>query len=156
LPSIMLAIGWANVMHVMTQSVGINTGELEHVLTPVILPVVLSGLTTTIGFLAISGVAIDAVQATGTNGAAGAMDVLTATLTAVPAALARHPLPNRRMKISTWIETKVCPALANIAVNQYRSVLFAWAIVAGLSLFGVSRLHVETDATTWFSSSSEL
>ena len=156
LPSITLAIGCANVMHVMTQSVGINPSELEGALIPVILPVLLSGLTTTIGFLAISGVPIEAVQATGTYGAVGVIAVLAATLTAVPAALTLHPLPDREMKISRWIEAHVCPTLTHIAVTRYREVLVLWAIVAGVSLFGLSRLRVETDATTWFSRKSEL
>src|SRR5262249_20325309 len=119
LPSIMLAIGCANVMHVMTQSVGVGAQELESALTPVILPVRLSGTTRTSALLAISGVPIAAGQATGTYGAVGVLVILTATLTAVPAALALHPLPNGRIGISTWIEGRVCPILARIAVRQH-------------------------------------
>ena len=51
LPSVMLALGCANVMHVMTKAAGLaDQVPLEAALDPVLLPITLSGLTTTIGF----------------------------------------------------------------------------------------------------------
>ena len=157
LPSIMLAIGCANVMHVITQSVGAaGAAQLERALDPVILPALLSGLTTTIGFLAISGVRIEAVQATGTYGAVGVLVVLAATLTAVPAALVLWPLPTTAMRLSTWLRDRVCPLFCWIALNRRRTVLALWAIVALVSATGAAQLHLETDATTWFPRRSEI
>jgi len=157
LPSIMLALGCANVMHVMTSAVGvIGRDSLEKALDPILLPIMLSGLTTTIGFLAVSGVPIDAIQAIGSYGAAGVLTILGATVTAVPAALTIWPLPGRDVALASWIRRRLCPWLVDIAERRRLILLGSWALLGVVCMVGLSRLDIETDATTWFPRGSEV
>ena len=151
LPSVMLAVGCANVMHVITQAVGVvDSRELGDALDPVILPIMLSGLTTTIGFLAISGVPIEAVQAIGTYGALGVATILLATLTALPSALAIWPLPPRELPVSNWVRRRLCPWLVRVLHAGRLPILGLWCLGGAAAFVGLSRLTIETDATTWF------
>jgi len=151
LPSVMLAVGCANVMHVITRAVGVSEADsLKDLLDPVILPIVLSGVTTTIGFLAVSGVRIEAVQAIGTYGALGVFSVLAVTLTAIPSALVIWPLPAREIALSVWIRRRLCPWLLRIHEVGRVPILMVWLFCGVLAFVGVTRLSIETDATTWF------
>ena len=157
LPSLMLALGCANVMHVVTQAAeASDLTPLKDALDPVVLPVMLSGLTTTIGFLAISGVPIDAIQAVGSFGALGVLTVLALTLTAVPAALSLWPLPKAEAELSGWIRANLCARLVRIAAIGQKRILLAWAVVAAIAGIGVVRLSIETDATKWFPRGSSI
>jgi len=96
LPSIILALSCAYAMHMLSAGRGCRTRvELAGALDPIALPVALSGLTTSVGFVAISAVRIDAIEAVGTYGALGVLVITASTLTALPALLALAPIPHR-------------------------------------------------------------
>jgi predicted RND superfamily exporter protein len=151
LPSLMLAIGCANVTHALEASAGARgTLELQHALDPVLLPITLTGLTTTIGFLAVSSVQIEAIQAIGTFGALGVFVVLAATLTAVPAALTLWPLPANDRRLSEWMRSSLCGWLVRLSQVRGREVRMAGVMIGAVALVGLSQLTIETDATRWF------
>jgi len=152
LPSVILALGCAYVMHLLTAALGVAGEEaLGEALTPPALPIALSGLTTTIGFVAISLVRIDAVRFVGGFGALGVLTTLAATLTLAPAALACWPLPARRAQPEGWVRDRLRPRLlALLGRRARRSVVGIWLALMVVFSLGAMRLEVITDATVWF------
>lgn len=157
LPSIILALGCAYVMHLLTAASGLDErGALGEALEGVALPIALSGLTTTIGFVAISLVRIDAIRFVGGYGALGVLAVLVLSLTAAPAALALFPLPPPRPAQRRWVEGALCQRLVVASARGGRCIILGWTLVLLLLATGLSRMHVETDATSWFPPGHEI
>jgi len=156
LPSILLALGCAYVMHVLTAARGVrNRSQLEEAIGNVVRPIGLSGLTTAIGFLAISTIRIDAIRELGTFGSIGVIAVLGAALTAAPAALSLRPLAERGEIVDRWIRGPI-RGLVTKWSSRRRTVLAVWGIAVAVCGAGLSRLSIETDIVLWFPIGSEI
>jgi hypothetical protein len=152
LPSVLLALGCAYSLHLLSAASNTSGSERLEALLAVSFPIALSGLTTSLGFLAVSFVRIDAIRDIGIFGALGVLSVLAATLTFGPAALTLWPLPVREARFQRWICDRAAPAVLNFVHRHRRGVLIAWlAAIAGVSV-GLGRLAVETDVILWFQS----
>jgi predicted RND superfamily exporter protein len=151
LPSIVLALGCAYVMHLLCVAVGESDAKrLTIALQGVSMPIALSGLTTALGFVAISLVRIDAIRYVGAFGALGVLAVLSASLTLMPAMMRLVRLPQPRLSLSAWISSRVGPRLTSISGDRTWVVLGSWC--AALLIFGSGLVSVQvvTDATRWF------
>jgi len=150
LPSVLLALGCAYSLHLLSAASNASGGERYEALLAVSFPIALSGLTTSLGLLAVSFVRIDAIRDIGIFGALGVLLVLAATLTAGPAALKLWPLPVREVRYQRWICDRATPAVLEFVRRHRRGVLIGWlAAMAGASV-GLGRLAVETDVILWF------
>jgi predicted RND superfamily exporter protein len=151
LPSILLALGCAYSMHELTASVNCHSSaELQCSLENVALPIALSGLTTAVGFVAVSLVRIDVVRNVGTFGAIGVLVALVASLTATPAALRLWPIPARRPALQRWLSATGATALIGLVARRWRTMIVFWMGATVVMLAGIARLEVETDAVEWF------
>jgi len=151
LPSVLLALGSAYVMHMLVAARGVGDAVgLERALAPVVMPLVVSGLTTAVGFFALMTIRIDAIRALGGYGGAGVLIVLLAALTVAPALLARFPLPAARAPVHGWIRGRLGPSLLDFLGAHRRGVILAWAGLLLLALAGTASLRVETDAVRWW------
>lgn len=151
LPSILLALGCAYAMHVLVVAPGISDPEeLVEKLGPVALPLALSGLTTAVGFLAISTVRIDAIRDVGAFGALGVLIVLVATLTAAPAALSLFPLPARAPRLRGWLATCGAEGVVSHVSRAPIRLAVLWFGLLSLSVVGALSVKVETDVIRWF------
>ncbi|HEY5659120.1 MAG TPA: MMPL family transporter, partial [Myxococcota bacterium] len=93
LPSIVLALGCAYAMHVLTAAQAAPSGQpLAEALAETALPIALSGITTAIGFFSIASIRIDVVREVGLFGGVGVLSALAATLTLAPALLRLAPV----------------------------------------------------------------
>lgn len=148
LPSIMLALGCAFVMHILSaaRSRGGSLG-LEDRLRQVALPVLLSSLTTAIGFAAIGTIGIDEVRSVGGFGALGTLVLGVAALTLAPAILCSAPvfLVNTKER-----EGRLLRVLLRVIVEHRGRILLIWLAALALATVGISRIEVVTDATRWF------
>jgi len=160
LPPVLLALSAAYGMHVLTAaSVACRGGgggealarELEGVATPLML----SGLTTAIGFgsSAVSG--IEAVRNVGTFGGLGVLLTLALTLTALPAFLTLAPLPARAPRGFDSLTRRLAPFLTRQARARGWLMLSGGAAVTALAAVGVARVEADTDATRWFREGTE-
>jgi predicted RND superfamily exporter protein len=149
LPSLLLAMGCAYGIHLLTAASGEEAGRNERMLqaAPAI---ALSGLTTTIGFLAIALVEIDAIHDIGRFGALGVLLVLAATLTAGPAALTLWSLRIRQMRLQTWLAEDVSPGIVALVERHRRLGVVAWLGAAVAVGAGLVFLRVESDVVLWF------
>jgi predicted RND superfamily exporter protein len=157
LPSIILALSCAYSMHLLSAARGCgDRSELMRALDPVALPVALSGLTTSIGFVAISAVRIDAIEAVGTYGALGVLVTTASTLTALPALLALFPIPRRSEAWGNWLSEGGPRAIADLARQRPRAIVVAWLLAFGLVVIGIGRVRPETDVIVWFPKSDPI
>ncbi|MGH0032377.1 MAG: efflux RND transporter permease subunit [Myxococcota bacterium] len=155
LPSVMLALGCAYVMHVLSAARGDGHADgMAARLKEVALPVLLSSLTTAIGFSAIGTVGIDEVRFVGGFGAVGALVLGVAALTLAPAILVLSPPPERSR--SREVEGRTSALLFRIAQKHRWSVLAIWVLLLGGVSAGIQRLDVVTDATQWFPKGNEV
>ena len=151
LPSILLALGSAYVMHVLSAAQGFEESEdLIRAIESVANPVVLSGLTTAIGFVAISTIQIDVVRDLGGFGALGVVCVTFAALTLAPALLRLWPLRAGAPWLDRLVRTRIRVSLVNLVRKHGGLVLGLWVVVMGIVSIGLVRLEVETDAVRWF------
>jgi len=157
LPSILLALGSAYTMHLLSALSRVGLARnLESVLIPVAKPLGLSGLTTALGFLAMSTVRIDAIYQLGLFGSIGVMIILVATLTLAPALIASFPIRQSYSFRSAWITTAVDLLIRRTIGRNRILVLLAWSVIILGSVIGICRLHVETDIILWFSDRTDV
>lgn len=157
LPPVMLALGCAYTMHVLTAARGRQgRSELERALEAVARPVALSGLTTAIGFLAMATVRIGLIRDLASFGALGVVCITAAALTLAPAILARRPLAVRRAPVEEWIREGLRPLLVRAVRRRRRAILAGWFAVAALFGFGIGRVTVSSDVIRWFPGDGEL
>ncbi|MBW2541453.1 MAG: MMPL family transporter [Deltaproteobacteria bacterium] len=150
LPSVLLALGCAYTLHLLSAVSNSAEAERAEALLAVSFPVALSGLTTTLGFLAVSFVRIDAIRDIGAFGAFGVLSVVAATLTVGPAALSFWPLPNRGARFQRWIGGRATPLVLGFVHRRRRAVLTAWLLAMTAVSVGLGRLAIETDVILWF------
>jgi hypothetical protein len=157
LPSILLAVGCAYVIHLLAVSRGVaDPAALEDALARVAWPIALSGLTTVMGFLAMATVRVDAIRALATFGALGVFCVLAASLTLAPACLRLRPLGAGRVRLEAWLRGELRERLLRLVLGRPRAVLLAWTAAVALLGAGLARLDVETDIILWFPRGSDV
>ena len=138
LPSVLLALGCAYSVHLLTAThQSAEVGDTRQLLE-VSLPIALSGLTTALGFVAISLIRIEAIRNIGAFGALGVLLVCGATLTAGPAALTLWPLPIRPQRMRRILDQRVTPVIVGLASNHWRLVIGGWLIVMAMISIGVN------------------
>jgi predicted RND superfamily exporter protein len=134
---------------------------LEHVTTPVLI----SGLTTLIGFGALLVTDVPAVFELGAFSVLGIASVTLLSITAVPAALSLLPLPRRSARpgmmrrLSTRIQAVfgfVLRGFNHWSARHSRSVIAVWIALCVLAALAVPRMRVDTDYLSFFDPRSSL
>lgn len=146
LPSMLLALGCSYAMHVVAAKMEGTPEELEKVA----FPIMLSGLTTSFGFLAMATVPISAIQELASFGAFGVAIATCASLSLAPALLTKFSLVVRNRTTILWIQNRFGPGLHSCVCRRRNQVLLGWAAVLASSLFGLAKLEVSTDIIQWF------
>ncbi len=134
---------------------------LQHVTTPVLI----SGLTTLIGFAALLVTDVPAVFELGAFSVLGVACVTLLSVTAVPAALSRLPLPSqaeaarqgRLRRTSARIQQGLGIVLRGFhhgSTHASRSVIALWIVLAGLAAWSVPRVRIDTDYLSFFDEDS--
>ena len=151
LPSVLLAIGCAYSIHLVSEAGDARTTEeLYGRALAVSRPLALAGLTTSIGFAASAVVPIDAVREIGAYGALGCFLLFMIVVTGGTAILALTVPHTTRNVLAGWISRVAAPALVQLAVRRSRLVIAFWAVTLACLAIGLARINVETDVTLWF------
>lgn len=157
LPSILLALGCAYSMHILTAAQGITSPrDLFPAIARVAKPVALSGFTTAIGFLAMAAVRIAAIQQLALFGALGTATLTLATLSLAPALVTLRPIPNRQSVFTGLIRVWLRPLVLIVADRHRDRALVGWGVVLAIMLTGVFALRVSTDIIVWFPKGTEI
>ena len=157
LPSVMLALGCAYTMHMVTAARGLGgCPRLKQSFCETARPVALSGLTTAIGFAAMATARIGLIQDLAIYGAVGVIWVTAAAVSMAPALLARG-FPRAQ---GSKFESVFCDVLRGQVVSLVSKhsslILILWISALAALGAGVARLKVESDVIRWFPRTSEL
>jgi predicted RND superfamily exporter protein len=162
---LLIVIGIASGIHLISgyyhearpgrSSTEIVTSVLDHVS----MPVLIAGTTTLIGFGALIFTPIRAVQEFGFYSVFGIVTILFAGFTVVPAILVLLPVPKGEAHSSEsevgWLAAGL-QRIGAFAVEHRRAVLVASAVLIGLSIWGITKIEVETDYLSFFRPESQV
>jgi predicted RND superfamily exporter protein len=156
---LLIVIGIASGIHLVTQyylelEPGRSQAEaVQHALDHVRMPIAIAATTTLIGFGTLIFTPIRAIREFGLYSVFGILATLLAVLTVAPALLSLLPLP-RAVSPSRHAGGGRLPdclqAIGGFAVSHRRAVLLVSLLVVGLSVWGILRIHVETDYIGFF------
>jgi predicted RND superfamily exporter protein len=157
LPPVLLAIGCAYAMHLLTEVDHLEgADELVSGVTEVARPIALSGLTTAIGFASTAVVPIEAVQRVGILGALGTAIACAATLGLGAAIISIWPGDRVPCRLVSWLRGQVALVLITRIGTHSSRMIAAWIVIFCLGVFGAQRLIVESDVVIWFPRGSEV
>jgi len=145
LPSVIAALGCAYAMHVV--ALPSSDGAISSVAEPI----ALSGVTTTLGFLAMSTVPISAIQDLSTFGALGVLVATGAALSLAPALRSAFPAERKDYSgLADLVTRRASTKIARLVVERDSAVLALWGVALLASAVGLSRLDISTDIILWF------
>ena len=125
---------------------------LEHVRAPI----AIAALTTLIGFAALIPTPIQSIRDFGIYSVIGILVVLLASFTVAPALLVLMRLPRGGAvwrDESPWLTARL-QRIGRFSVSHSRAILVGLTLVGLWSLWGITRLRVETDYISFFSPKS--
>ena len=153
-PPIILVVGFAYAVHVVSAYYDALRGELGppdphgpafRAARHVFLPVVLTGATTAAGFVALATSRLAAIQEFGVFCALGVLCATVVSLVYAPALLQLLPARPPRQRAAENGFDRFLERLAHFDVRRRGWILAAGALVAVLSLYGMTRIQVSTD-----------
>lgn len=162
---LLIVIGIASGIHLISgyyhearpgrSSAEIVTSVLDHVA----MPVIIAGATTLIGFGALIFTPIRAVQEFGYYAVFGIVTILMAGFMVVPALLVLLPVPKDVAHSDDeevgWL-AEALQSIGAFAVEHRRAVLVAAVVMLGLSIWGITKVEVETDYLSFFRPESQV
>ncbi len=169
IPAIIQTIGFAYTVHVVSAyydalRAGAATKDpdprralVRETLEEVTLPVLLTGLTTIAGFLALTLSPLGAIREFGVFCVIAVSATVVGTLSFAPALLTLLPVPKaaRDSGVGSRFDG-AARALAEFDVRNRRGILLAGGAVAALALFGLTQIRVGMDQITNFASDHPL
>jgi hypothetical protein len=127
------------------------------------LPVLVAGFTTMIGFGALLITDVPAVFEVGAFSVLGVASITLLTLTLLPAALVRSPLPSSREVAARDLSSRIdagldraLGAVCALATRRAAPLLVAWAAVVVVCAAAIPRIVIDTDYLSFFDESSEI
>jgi predicted RND superfamily exporter protein len=166
-PPLLMILGFSYAVHVTSEyhqqrrnpesSDPIILQTLKHMT----LPVVLTGLTTIAGFIALMANPINAVKEFGVFASIGVVYITLLSITFAPAllkALDRHP---ERWKDAGTSRNggsfdKFVDRVALFDLKHRRAIFISFGILCLLAIFGITRIHVSTESITNFDPDSDV
>lgn len=153
LPSMLLGLGCAYAMHIVTARDG--KGRRESI-REVASPVALSGATTAIGFVGMASVPISAIRELATYGAVGVLAATLASLTLAPAILRSIPIADAGSAADRWMRRAMRDVFVRLISERSKPLLLGWGAVLLCAGVGLARLEIATDIILWFPEGSEI
>lgn len=163
LPVMLIAIGVADAIHILTDyysSIGLGKEKREAirlVMRHIGLAVVLTSITTLVGFLSLGTSPVRQVMQFGLFVGFGVMAALTITLTMIPAVLELSKVPGGIMKRAARAQQRTKLALApwldrvaRVVVVHRKAIVAVGIVIFLLAAVGATRLTVETNTLRFF------
>ena len=151
LPPITLALGCVYALHLFWSEAQDSRRDRDRDQGEVGQQVLLSGVTTAIGFLGVGASRIAALQEVGALGAVGALCSAGACLSLLPAlrVLERHS-GIEQLVARVFLINRLIPRVLQIVTGRRVLILVTTASVLAFLSAGWNRIMFETDATKWF------
>jgi predicted RND superfamily exporter protein/CRP-like cAMP-binding protein len=155
---LLMVIGVASGIHVVNQyylelrPTRPHRTVVEHAMRHVRVPVAIAALTTTIGFGTLVFTPIQSIREFGLFSVFGIASILFASFTFIPAVLRLLPPPRRigpRHAEGDWM-VRALQSISMFAIRQRWPILVAGALVLAWSVWGITRINVQTDYLAFF------
>jgi predicted RND superfamily exporter protein len=164
LPALILVIGSASSMHVMSRyyeevQVGPSDGHtVERALMRVSLPLLISALTTAVGFGSLALSRIPAIRDLGLFAAVGMASLAVSMLSFLPATLQLLGVGRRgtRSIAEAALLGRFLTTVGGRAYRNRRTILSSAAVVVFIALVGANRIRVDSDPLAYFGRRSEV
>ncbi len=158
LPALILVIGSAGAMHVMAayyEEAAVDGGDdgiVERTVRRVWVPVVISGLTTAVGFGSLTVNRIPAIRDLGLFAVVGVAGLTVSTLTFLPASLQLLGVGSRGTRTAMQVGplVRLLTAIGRRAYDSRRTILVATAALLVAALVGAQRIKVNSDLLGYF------
>lgn len=155
LPSVLTAVGCAYVGHMLVATAREPASAGYERAAEVVPGIVWSGVTTAIGFAAMSTTSVDSIRQLAAYGSLGVFVVTAAAISLVPAALTLGRELPRQTGIAK-ASGQLCLVLAQGAIRHRRAVIVAWVGVSAAVALGARGLSVDTNIIEWFGKSDPI
>jgi len=165
-PPLLMILGLSYSVHVVSEYFQNRSGKLAtsdlltRTLRQVLLPVVLTGLTTIAGFIALMVNPIKAVQEFGILSAIGVVVITFLSVTLTPALLKFLDLgAAAKSKPSTYsasVFNRLVDRIALLVLKRRKFIFIVSGVMFALALFGITRIQVNADFITSFPPDSEV
>jgi hydrophobe/amphiphile efflux-3 (HAE3) family protein len=164
LPVLLLTVGFAYAIHVVSdyylafrtdpETVEAAGGPAPWAHRHVALPIALTGATTLVGFLALTLSSFPAVREFGLTSALGVVATAFVSLTFAPAVLCLLSIPRRLAQpgpaSSGGLFDRFVSGVGAFNLRNRRAILAAGAVIAVVSIWGVTRIEINTHLITNF------
>lgn len=150
-PTLLLVVGFAYAVHVVAETTDELRDRADHreavaaALSSVALPVVLTGVTTGVGLLALATSPIGAIREFALIATLGVAATVLAALTIGPALLVILPRPRAVGPAADSAFDRLAAATARGVVRYRAFILAAGAIAGALSIWGMTHIVVSND-----------
>lgn len=157
-PILIVTVGFAYAVHLMGDYYGLlRGGECEpesaarRTLADVALPVLLTGVTTAVGFASLALSPLGAIREFGGMAVLGVLYTALATLTFAPALLQVLPPPRRIRSVpgGTRVD-RAARRLGHFDLRNRGAILLGGVAVAAVAVFGLTRIRVGNEVVTNF------
>jgi len=159
IPIILLAVGSAYSIHVINkislESASTVRDKIKFGLSSVIVPVILAGITTAIGFISfIFGAYLDMVVEFGIFSSLGTLYSCLLALTLVPALLSLVPIKHNPNKDSGTSKKRLLEAfsirLSSIVRDKPKQVFWVWVILVAVGVAGIFSIERSVNIQDYF------
>jgi predicted RND superfamily exporter protein len=160
-PPLLITVGYAYAMHLMSEYYTIaRAGETKpsevaaHALSEEVVPILVCGFTTAVGFGSVAVSPLSSVREFAFFSVLGTVLTVMITLTAAPALLSLLSVPKvvPVEKRGTRLD-RMAARLAEFDVRNHRAIFAVAALVFCISLYGMTRIEVNSEIVGSFSRS---
>ncbi len=165
IPILLIAIGSAYGIHMMTKyyedvhDEKSKKDRIKDALKEVGVPIILTGITTAIGFLSFLGAYINMIREFAVFIALGVFFALVITITFIPAVLSLLKVKKIRQngkKIENTAITRFMDCLSNFVLRREKLIVLFAIIIVITAIFGLFRLRREVNMLEYFNKKHEI
>ena len=165
IPVLLIAIGSAYGIHLLStykETEEPDGDKLDHIrrsIAAIGLPIILTGVTTMVGFLAFLFSYLTMTREFGVFASLGVLLAMSLSITLIPAILPYLPSQRPRMKAmeqrSNWV-TRVMDVIADLVLAREKLIVVGGLLVVAGSLVAIPQLHREVNMKDYFKPDSEI
>ena len=165
IPILLIAVGSAYGIHIVSAHLEKNrfeTTKLDHIqktISDIALPIILTGVTTLVGFLAFIFSYLTMMKMFGVFASLGVFLAMALSLIFIPVVLAYLPAWKPKMNTKGQqfnLVTRLMDTLANLILAHEKLIIFGGVLVLIAAAFTIPRLHREVNMVEYFKHDSEI
>ncbi len=165
IPVLLIAIGSAYGIHLLStymeieESDGDRLDRIRQSIAAIGLPIILTGVTTMVGFLAFLFSYLTMTREFGVFASLGVLLAMALSMTLIPIVLSylpsRRPQVNAKVQRSNWV-TYVMDVIADLVLAHEKLIVFGAVLIVAGSLVAIPQLQREVNMKDYFKPDSEI